>query len=74
MESIQYKFESTRVLKEYGSIPISFEVHSHLNIKRVKNGLGGIIFEEAPVEHSYCVDFDAEKGMGPERWKKTMEY
>jgi GNAT superfamily N-acetyltransferase len=71
-KSLSSKFatihQSDSILKSYGQIPIRFQVTSELKIEPVQNGLGGFIINEVPVTTPYWVDFDAEKGEGPERW------
>ncbi|MFD1674353.1 GNAT family N-acetyltransferase [Alicyclobacillus fodiniaquatilis] len=73
MGDIEITFEDTTKLQEYGKVPIAFTVHSILEVNQLRNGLGGLILEEVPVEKSYCVDFDSEKENGPERWLKRWD-
>lgn len=55
------------VLHEYGSVSIAFQVTSEFRIRMLDRGLGGVSMEEVAVA-PYWVDYDAEKGKGPERW------
>ncbi len=61
------QIEEPTVLHEYGSVPISFRVTSEYKISMLNQGLGGVHIEEVPVK-PYWVDYDAERGRGPERW------
>ena len=51
----------------YGSIPMHFDCESVYAIKRINNGLGGILFEETPVE-PYLRELDFYDP--PETWRR----
>lgn len=64
--------ESVDVLPGYGQIPISFEVRSILDVRIVKEGLGGFRLEERAVEEPWVKDYDACDG-GPIRWPQRFD-
>ncbi|RKN71216.1 GNAT family N-acetyltransferase [Paenibacillus ginsengarvi] len=66
--NITLKYEKPDVLPSYGDITIAFVATSEYHIEPLEQGLGGLLLREVPIERPYTVDYDAEKGRGPERW------
>jgi GNAT superfamily N-acetyltransferase len=60
-------------LRDYGRIPIAFEVRSVLDCSAIDGGLGGIALAERAVETPYVKDYDAIAGNGPERWLERFD-
>jgi len=65
--------EDTSILKEYGQVPISFQVECRLEITMLDDGLDGFRLTEKSVKPSYLKDYDARDGEGPERWLKRWD-
>ena len=55
-KTITFKEVDKSCFEIYDNIPMKVDVHSEYKIKRVDNGLGGLAFEEVPVE-PYIKDF-----------------
>jgi GNAT superfamily N-acetyltransferase len=70
MENIKIIEENASELSKYGEVSIALQVKTEYKIELLLNGLGGMIFEEVTVEKPYCLDYDADKGAGPDRWLK----
>jgi GNAT superfamily N-acetyltransferase len=70
MENINIIEESASELLKYGEVSIALQVKTEFKIELLLNGLGGMIFKEVAVEKPYCLDYDADKGEGPDRWLK----
>ncbi len=60
-------------LLEYGNVSIAFLVESRYRIKPIRNGLGGWLLTEEPVEHPYIKNYDAIRGEGPSRWARRFD-
>jgi len=66
---IQISEETPANLEQYGSVPMSFTVTSHLVPTALgANGLGGIQLVEKTLETPYTKDYDDDGG--PERWRR----
>jgi GNAT superfamily N-acetyltransferase len=61
----------TERLEQYAKIPIAFEVKSVLEVRLIRNGLGGMELHEKPV-HPYLKDYDAV-GESPADWPKEFD-
>jgi len=70
MESFNIVEEDIPELYNYGKVSIALEVKSEYKIELLNNGLDGMVFKEINVEKPYCLDYDEDKGEGPERWLK----
>jgi len=55
-------------LQEYGTVSIAFLVESCYRAKPIRNGLGGWLLTEEPVEHPYIKNYDERDGDAPSRW------
>ena len=64
---ITYRQASLSDMEEYGKIPMNFQCESIYAIKRISNGLGGVLFEETPVEPYFR---DLSHYDPPETWKR----
>jgi GNAT superfamily N-acetyltransferase len=73
MIEVEIVEEPITVLKEYGRIPISFEVQSVFEVRLMDRGLKGFKFSERKVKPSWVKDYDAFKDQGPERWAKLWD-
>lgn len=65
---IQIKQADVSTLREYGTIPIEYEVSSILQPRLIDGGTGGIILEEVPVTEPYHKDYDRLESGPPESW------
>jgi len=65
--------ESIGVLPEYSRIPISFEVHSILDVRLADRGLKGVTLSEQRVEKPWIKDYDSHKDEGPMRWPRRWD-
>ena len=65
--------EPANSLDAYGTVPISFEVRSILEVTASLNGLGGLVFTERPVHPPYLKDYDAEAGARPIDWAARFD-
>ena len=68
MENIIYKEIPLEELDEYGNIPFYYKTSKKYELKKINNGLGGIIFELTDVEEFYK-DF----GSKVTHWKDTFD-
>lgn len=57
---------SADVLREYATIPISFEVRSRYKVEGPESGPWRLV--EVPEATPWVKDYDAERGEGPTRW------
>lgn len=67
-ENIIYKEITLDKLKDYGNIPFSYKTNKKYELKKINNGLGGIILELIDVEE-YYKDFGSEV----EHWKEMFD-
>ena len=65
--------EPISALREYGQVPIAFEVRSVLDIEVLGNGLEGFRMRERRVEQPWVKDYDAIANEGPTRWGKHWD-
>ena len=65
--------ESIGVLSEYGEIPISFEVHSIVEVRPADRPLQRFTLEERGVGQPWTKDYDSHKGEGPRRWASRWD-
>lgn len=65
---IEYKEISIDKLEEYGNIPFYYDTNQKYELKKIKNGLGGILLELVDVSE-YHKDF----GTRTERWKELFD-
>ena len=65
---IEYKEISIDKLEEYGNIPFYYDTNQKYELKKIKNGLGGILLELKDVPE-YHKDF----GTRTERWKELFD-
>jgi GNAT superfamily N-acetyltransferase len=70
---LEMREEPLSALAEHATIPIVFRVEQVLGVLALKDGLGGLVLAERPVEASYEKDYDALKGEGPTRWAKQFD-
>ncbi|MDB5085744.1 MAG: TDP-fucosamine acetyltransferase [Bacilli bacterium] len=70
MNKFEFRQENAtaNVLRQHGEVSIAFPVNSEFQLEYRDLGLGGIVFNEMPVDTPYWVDYDADLGVGPERW------
>lgn len=66
--SIIYKEIFVEKLDEYGNIPFFYKTNKKYELKKINNGLGGIILELVNV-HEYYKDFGARV----DRWKEMFD-
>ena len=64
---------NTESLREYSTIPISFQVRSTLAVVLLSEGLGGIRLDQEAVVPAYVKDYDEAKGEGPMRWLERFD-
>ena len=62
-----------KLLSEYETIPISFEVRSIYQIKALGKGLGGLRLVEQPVSLPYIKDYDAYEDGLPTSWPRQFD-
>lgn len=67
-----YPFD-LKLLSEYETIPISFEVHSIYQIEALEHGLGGLRLVEQPVSLPYIKDYDAYEDGSPTAWPRQFD-
>ena len=60
--------QSVDDLADYGTVPISFEVRTVLDVHIIDRGLGGFVMSERAIDTPYVKDYDAIEGEGPTRW------
>jgi GNAT superfamily N-acetyltransferase len=60
-------------LDEHAGISIAFMVERILLVSAPGSGLGGVVFDEVPVERPWVKDYDTIKGEGPTRWPKRFD-
>lgn len=65
---IEYKEISIDKLEEYGNIPFCYDTKQKYELKKIENGLGGILLELVDVPE-YHKDF----GTRAERWKELFD-
>lgn len=65
---IEIKPANFETLRQYGTIPIAFEVRSILRPYLIHGGAGGIELREMPLPEPYIKDYDALQGGRPETW------
>jgi GNAT superfamily N-acetyltransferase len=65
--------EPIGILPEYSKIPISFEVHSVLEVGLADRGLTGVTLSEQPVKKPWVKDYDSHKGGAPMRWARRWD-
>jgi GNAT superfamily N-acetyltransferase len=70
---LEIREEPLSALAEHATIPIAFRVERVLDVSALKDGLGGLVLAERPVEASYEKDYDAVKGEGPTRWPEQFD-
>src|SRR5450759_1402332 len=70
---LEIREEPLSALTEHATIPIAFRVERVLDVSALKDGLGGLVLAERPVEAPYEKDYDALKGEGPTRWPKEFD-
>lgn len=73
MIDIELVEEPISVLREYGRIPISFEVRSVFEVQLQDSGLRGLLLSERRVESPWIKDYDAIAEEGPTRWDKHWD-
>ncbi len=71
--SVVIQEEPIALLSEHAEIPIAFIVDRILEVSTPDDGLGGITFNEAPVDVPWEKDYDSIKGEGPTRWPKRFD-
>jgi GNAT superfamily N-acetyltransferase len=60
-------------LDEYGAIPISFGVHSILEIQGESDNSKGFILTERKLDAPYIKNYDEINGEGPKNWTKRFD-
>jgi len=60
-------------LEEYSRVPITFEVHSILDVSARNGGLGGFELLERPLRPSFVKDYDAIPGNRPTDWAQRFD-
>ena len=68
MESIKYCEIETNKLEEYGNIPFYYDTNKKYEIKKLNNGLGGILLELIDVPN-----FHKDFGTRAENWCKIFD-
>ena len=71
--TVEIREEPIDTLAEQASVSIAFTVDRVLVPTLVDGGLGGITFEEAPVDPAWVKDYDAADGHGPAHWAQTFD-
>jgi GNAT superfamily N-acetyltransferase len=71
--SLLIRVEPIGRLSEHADIPIAFTVERILEISLPDDGLGGIAFNEVPVEVPWEKDYDRIRGEGPTRWPQRFD-
>jgi GNAT superfamily N-acetyltransferase len=71
--SLVIRVEPIGHLREHADIPIAFTVERILEISLPDDGLGGIAFNEVPVEVPWEKDYDQIRGEGPTRWPQRFD-
>jgi GNAT superfamily N-acetyltransferase len=71
--SVEIREEPPSALREYGRVPIAFEVDRVLDCTVRDGGLGGIVLSERRLASGYVKDYDAEAGGGPEHWAHRFD-
>lgn len=69
---IEIKPANFETLRQYGTIPIAFEVRSILRPYLVRGGAGGIELREVNLPQPYIKDYDALPGGRPETWPRQF--
>jgi GNAT superfamily N-acetyltransferase len=62
-----------KLLSDYATIPIAFEVRSVLRVEAVEHGLGGLRLVEEPVSPPYIKDYDAYDDGPPTAWPRQFD-
>ncbi len=68
--TVEVVVESDAELEQYGTVSIAYDTDSMLRIEWASGGIGGLSIGERPLESTLHVDFDAEQGEGPTRWRR----
>lgn len=66
--TIRIARESSSILEDYSTIPISFQVNTVLCIEPLEKGLKGFRFSEERVETPYVKDYDEDEEDTPLSW------
>lgn len=70
---LQIREEPLSALLQHATIPIAFRVERVLDVSAPKDGLGGLVLAERPVDAAYEKDYDTLKGEGPTRWPQQFD-
>ncbi len=73
MIDIELVEEPISVLREYGRIPISFEVRSVFDVRLQDDGLRGFLLSERRLKSPWIKDYDAIAEEGPTRWDRQWD-
>lgn len=73
MADIRIMEQSVDDLREYGTVPIAFQVEQIFDVTTIDNGLGGIVLQLRDVENPYVKDYDGIRGEGPARWSDRWD-
>ena len=65
---IEIRPANKETLRQYGTIPIVFEVRSILEPHLIEGGVGGIKLQEIELLEPYIKDYDSLQGGNPETW------
>jgi len=65
---IEIRPANKETLRQYGTIPIVFEVRSILELHLIEGGVGGIKLQEVELLEPYIKDYDSLQGGNPETW------
>jgi ribosomal protein S18 acetylase RimI-like enzyme len=55
-------------VRQYGAVPIAFEVREILAVELMANGIGGVRLNRSAFESPYVKDYDAIAGQRPDEW------
>lgn len=56
-------------LEAFGTVSIAFTSRTRLRVEWLDQGIGGIRLSEEPLPKPIFKDYDAERSVGPERWR-----
>ena len=70
---IEIRQANTETLRQYGTIPIVFEVRSILEPHLIEGGVGGIKLREVELLEPYVKDYDSLQGGHPETWSTQFD-
>ena len=66
--NLQLREQPPEFVRQYGAVPIAFEVRERLAVELIADGIGGVRLNRCAVEAPYTKDYDAIPGQRPDEW------